>query len=275
MLKKSVYKVSVNEQERAMYTVGSEPYYQLVLVSGESGKRVLDSTDSEFKILDMVLLPPGCRCTWESNTGKEDIKVIMLAFDNFCLKESFLRQDFLSEMKTFISNDSNTYIFQDADIIEELKDDILSLTNSGNFESDISFLKILHKLSKSVYHLYASSSTSTHHDQCIYKAKNYIDNNFAKELTLADVAKYVYMSSSRFCSLFSQKMQITFQDYRTKVRIEESALMLQQWKKGDTINAIADNCGYPSVHNFRKAFRKIYGMTPTEYRDDRTKWQVE
>ena len=85
----------------------------------------------------------------------------------------------------------------------------------------------------------------------------------------------VYMSSSRFCSLFSQKMQITFQDYRTKVRIEESALMLQQWKKGDTINAIADNCGYPSVHNFRKAFRKIYGMPPTEYRDDRTKWQVE
>ena len=98
----------------------------------------------------------------------------------------------------------------------------------------------------------------------IEKAIEYIKIHFAERCSLKDVAGYAYLSPNHFSHLFKQEMNMTFQNYRDYIRIEE---VKRKMKNGeDKIKDIAYDCGYSSPKNFRRAFKKNCEMTPTEYR---------
>ncbi|MHC4488744.1 MAG: PocR ligand-binding domain-containing protein [Planctomycetota bacterium] len=56
----------------------------------------------------------------------------------------------------------------------------------------------------------------------IRPAINYIDANYDKHITLADIARVSYLSVSRLAHLFKEQMGITIIDYLTSVRIERA-----------------------------------------------------
>ena len=95
-------------------------------------------------------------------------------------------------------------------------------------------------------------------------AKEYIDNNYQKELTLSQVAKYIYLSDSYFAHSFKDKFGISPKSYILKVRIEASKELLE-----NTDTKIADvalSVGFSSQQRFNDIFRKHLGVTPLKYR---------
>ena len=98
----------------------------------------------------------------------------------------------------------------------------------------------------------------------IAKAIRYIETNLAKDFSLDAVAEHACLSKSHFCRLFRQKMGMTSQKYRDKVRVDKAKRMLEDGN--DNITNIAYDCGYSSHHEFRRVFKAICKMTPTEYR---------
>lgn len=98
----------------------------------------------------------------------------------------------------------------------------------------------------------------------VAKAKDYIRANVHRQLRLGEVAKASGYSVRHFCRLFSQATGTTFREHLIRVRIENSkALLCDKTKR---VREVMDAVGFQSGSHFNRAFRKIVGTSPTQYR---------
>jgi len=96
-------------------------------------------------------------------------------------------------------------------------------------------------------------------------AMRYIDTNYSvNDLSLDKVAEKFSVSSSYLSKLLKQEAGLSFIDYLTKYRIKKSICMMDDPKL--KIYEIAEAVGYNNQHYFCKAFKKLMGSAPTEYR---------
>ena len=95
-------------------------------------------------------------------------------------------------------------------------------------------------------------------------ARDYILLNYDKDITLSDVAKYVYLSDSYFAHSFKDQFGTSPKNYILKARIEASKEILAKTdlKVGD----IAAQVGFLSQQRFNDIFKKMEKITPLKYR---------
>jgi two-component system response regulator YesN len=98
----------------------------------------------------------------------------------------------------------------------------------------------------------------------IRPAINYIDANYDKHITLADIAKASHLSVSRLAHIFKEQMGITIIDYLTSVRIERAKQMLLATEQSCT--EICFQVGYNNQSYFSRTFKDLVGMTPRQFR---------
>lgn len=106
-------------------------------------------------------------------------------------------------------------------------------------------------------------NTQSGDEVVIRKAMDYINANYAMDLTREDVANAVFLSSAYFSRFFKQKTGMSFSDYLTTVRMQKAIELLGTKMK---INEIARKVGYQSRNRFFINFRQYTSYTPTEYR---------
>ncbi len=97
----------------------------------------------------------------------------------------------------------------------------------------------------------------------VNKAKQYIDENYMKELTLDDVSRVVNISSYYFSKVFKEETGENFIDYLTKLRIESAKKLLKTTNK--SMKEISAEVGYSDPNYFSRNFKKYTGKTPTDY----------
>ena len=102
------------------------------------------------------------------------------------------------------------------------------------------------------------------HMETIYKATDYVKRNYAKKITLDEVANHVFLSPSYFSKIFKQELNISFNNYLNQIRIENSKRLLLS----DEIDMlkISEMVGFEDQSYFSKVFKKITGVTPGKYR---------
>ncbi len=93
----------------------------------------------------------------------------------------------------------------------------------------------------------------------------YIDLNPADPMTLESLSAMAGMSPNYFSALFHKTSGITLWDYISARRIDRAIRLLTEDAPPNLID-VAAQCGYNNSANFNKAFKKITGMTPREYR---------
>jgi two-component system response regulator YesN len=98
----------------------------------------------------------------------------------------------------------------------------------------------------------------------IAKSIKYIHENFHRNISLDDVAKEVNMSYHYFSKFFKDSVGKNFVDYLTERRIEKSKEILKDGAV--SIKEVCYQIGYSDPNYFSKIFKKITGITPTEYR---------
>jgi AraC-like DNA-binding protein/ligand-binding sensor protein len=99
----------------------------------------------------------------------------------------------------------------------------------------------------------------------IARARIYIADQYAEELSLEQVAKQVNMSAFYFCKMFKKATGITFTDYLARIRVEKVKNLLLNPNK--RISEAAYEVGFQSLSQFNRVFRRIAGEAPTAYRD--------
>lgn len=101
--------------------------------------------------------------------------------------------------------------------------------------------------------------------QTITKARAYIAEHLAEEITLGQVARAAGMSIYYFCKMFKKEMGLTFTEYLARLRVETVKRMLLDPHK--RISEAAYDAGFQSLSQFNRVFRHFAGETPSNYRD--------
>jgi AraC-like DNA-binding protein len=106
----------------------------------------------------------------------------------------------------------------------------------------------------------------------IVKAKLFIDENFAENIDLDNIADTAFFSKFHFIRLFKKTYTKTPHQYLTSVRIERSKLLLQE---GMSIAEVCYTVGFDSVSSFTGLFKRTTGITPSAYRQERLRIREE
>lgn len=100
----------------------------------------------------------------------------------------------------------------------------------------------------------------------IRQAKEYIEGHLGEDLTLQSVARAMGVSASHFTRLFKEATGTTFIDYCIRRRIEWAKIYID---RGDKIQLVAEKVGYQNYSYFSKLFKRMTGMSPLEYKNQK------
>ncbi len=92
----------------------------------------------------------------------------------------------------------------------------------------------------------------------------YINDNLDSGLTLEALAKKCFYNPSYFSRLFKNKFNVSLVEYISNKRVEKALQLLTETDM--SIKEISTVCGFSNRSVFYRAFSKITGKTPTEYR---------
>lgn len=92
----------------------------------------------------------------------------------------------------------------------------------------------------------------------------FIDENLASDLSLYAVSQIAYFSPFHFHRVFKFVTGETLNEYVSRRRIEKSALDLLH--KNTTATEIAYKYGFSEISSFSRAFKKFYGISPSEFK---------
>lgn len=98
----------------------------------------------------------------------------------------------------------------------------------------------------------------------ITKAKAFIQEHQAEDISLTIVAKSVNTSTFYFCKMFKKVTGLNFTNYLSRVRIEKAKNLLLN--PNLRISEIAFEVGFQSLTHFNRVFKKVIGQSPTHYR---------
>lgn len=104
------------------------------------------------------------------------------------------------------------------------------------------------------------------------KVKKYIMENFHRDIGMDDAAKETNLSYHYFSKFFKDSTGKSFVEYLTELRVDKSRELLRD--TNDSIKEICYKIGYSDPNYYCKIFKKVTGMTPTEYRDNQQSGEV-
>lgn len=93
---------------------------------------------------------------------------------------------------------------------------------------------------------------------------SFIQADYDRELTIEDIASACAISASECIRCFRATINTTPIAYLKSYRLQQAAIKLQLTT--DKISVIAESCGFQEMSYFARAFKEVYGCTPSEYR---------
>jgi two-component system, response regulator YesN len=103
------------------------------------------------------------------------------------------------------------------------------------------------------------------HRTFVMLAQGYIDGHYGEsELSLEEVAAAVQVSPGYLSRLLKHETGFSFVDYLTRVRINKAVQIMSD--PAVKVYEVAEAVGYQSQHYFSRAFKRVFGRSPVEYR---------
>ena len=94
----------------------------------------------------------------------------------------------------------------------------------------------------------------------------YIEQSYANPLlNLSQMAQDFGMTENFLYYFFRTRMQKSFAQYLEDKRLEKAQALIAENTK-ESLSALAERCGYANTQTFRRAFKKRYGLTPSEFK---------
>jgi two-component system, response regulator YesN len=141
---------------------------------------------------------------------------------------------------------------------------VYNLYHAENINEIKSFLL---RMLENLFVIIMNQQNITSTNSKIKSALHYIHLNFTKDITLEEVAAEVDLNSSYFSRLFKDETGMTFVIYVNKCRIDKAINYIKN--TGLKNYEISELVGYNNVEYFNTMFKKMLGMTPTEYKSTR------
>jgi len=108
------------------------------------------------------------------------------------------------------------------------------------------------------------NSQTNYNNLLVKRVIEYLKENIYNNITLTDAAEFVYISPNHLSKIFKQNMGETFINYVVNLKMNEAKKLLKN--SSFKIYEISEKLGYKDVNYFSKNFKRIFNVTPSEYR---------
>ena len=169
----------------------------------------------------------------------------------------------------FIELNISVYILDDTDKIWRLREQSkLVKKMKENADESLNVKKYYLTQDERLKEILNSDLNDVNNNITVIKlAKDYIINNYNKNISLKDVADEVYLSQNYLSELFKKEIGEGFYDFLSKYRIKKAKEVLLTTNL--KVYEIAQMVGYNDSITFGRAFKKITGTTPNNFRNNR------
>lgn len=98
----------------------------------------------------------------------------------------------------------------------------------------------------------------------LFDIKKYLDMHYPDKITLDDLSERFFVNKFYLTRIFKEQFGITLNNYLLQIRITHAKRLLRFTDK--TVETIGMECGMSTVHYFSRMFKKVEGISPSDYR---------
>jgi len=210
----------------------------------------------EFKSGDIVVYNSGV--FHEETSADEELSILFFAVDN--LHISGLKKGSLVPEEACPVIPAGSY----DDVLKQL----LSVMVDELTKKEAHYKAISNNIATMfcyyILRLYDIKAENPHHTDLCNRAKQYIEENYSKDISLDKIAGSIYTSKYHFMRIFKDIMGISPMKYLLDIRLHAAKEFLANTDM--SITDIAGEVGYENPLTFSRVFKNSENISPTEYR---------
>ena len=231
-----------------------------IILQGES----LYLIDNEWRTVrsgDILLFNPGVDHAEKQllNTYSHQLHI---GIRNFKL-HGFAQNHFPTTQSLLSMQDSQLKIFDKAwQLIEEFNQQQTNFNLMGKalvMEMMILILRILEKKERLSDETQASQNDRMH--QVVQLIMTYMENNYAKDISIEQLATLYYVSPTYLSKIFKDLTGVSPINYLIQIRLKKAHELLTT--DDLTVKEVAKAVGYEDAYHFSKSFKKHFGTSPS------------
>ena len=182
--------------------------------------------------------------------------------------ESLIYQKFVLP---FLNSSLDYYIFSNSQewqekILFEMQELIqISRNEKNELQISIQLQKIWALITSNIICSQKTQNVNSSSIARLQMMMQYIHLNYTKSISLLEIAKAGEVSISTALNLFRNILNTSPVNYLICYRLKKATLLLTNTEK--KVSAISIETGFSNTDYFCKTFKRIYSLTPTEYRN--------
>ena len=250
------------------FTIGNhtQSCYELSYIVSGKGTYIHQGVPYPVKEGDVFLCIPG-----EQHDGRADtVDPFRYFYIGFGFAGALDDDDMLTHVKRMFEQ-AQKPIVQDKFGIQEpfisIFNELINLKNYSTFMIKTYLYQIIvlgyRDFFDSWEKEYMPQSNYDEKEKIVYEVINYIDANLCRIIDLPSIAEELGYSYSHLSHVFSRKIGLTIKEYYDSERFKKAIEWLKESKY--SITTIAEKLQYRTIHTFSKAFRRTFGISPSEY----------
>jgi AraC-like DNA-binding protein len=277
-------KINNSESESFFHKLVEEPYFsapwhfhpevEIFLVLEGTGTRYVGDGISNFNPGDLAIIGANTPHVWSSSEDyyQKDLtrmsKGICIQFEEIFWGNHFSELPELIRIKELFQNAKRGIRFKN-EIKSEIREKLIALPSTMGMKRLMLLLEILDLMATTKNYKYLSSPNykpaviNTEDLGRIEKIYQYVLKNFTMEIQLEDVSALINLSPQSFCRYFKSRTNKVFFTFLNEVRIGHACKLLIE--NNQNVAQICYESGFNHLSNFNRQFKKIKGMTPSEF----------
>jgi AraC-like DNA-binding protein len=247
------------------------PEYELVLNIKSNGTRIIGDSVELFDQYDMVFIAGNIPHSWNyyrQNNTLPDNHGIIVNFKLESIGDGLLSQHEMRCLKELLNEAERGIVFSIEDS-KKAENYLIQMINNKGIDKMIDFFNIIKILCSSEKRAFLCSENyklvfDERGNKRMSDVYTYIRENYFKPIPLEKIAKIAKMSPFAFSRYFKKNCGAGFIEYLNRVRTNKACYLLRETEY--QVHDIARECGFASISNFNKQFRKSEGISPRDYR---------
>ncbi len=270
------FKIPKPLDEHLIVQVDKEPIFynklhqheeiQISYIVNGNGKLLVGDSIHQFSTGDIYVIGSNLPHVFKSIPGQIDAHMITVFFTKKSFGAVFFNLPYFKDLGDFFANATGG--FKITSNQKQIAQQLIEIQSNQKLKLFISFLELIEELSKATTEplstfIYSKTLSSTEGER-LQDIFDFVFKNFQQPISLDEIAKMACMTPNAFCRFFKQRTDKTFFQFLIELRVAHACQLLIS-NKELTVNMIAELSGFNSISNFNKKFKKIKGITPTQY----------
>ncbi|HLP71731.1 MAG TPA: AraC family transcriptional regulator [Bacteroidales bacterium] len=247
------------------------PEYELILNIRSNGTRIIGDSVELFDKYDMVLIAgniPHCWNYYKRDNELPEKHGIILHFKLSSIGDALLSQHEMNGFRKLLLESERGIAFPDEDARKAEKF-LVQMTNDTGIDKMIDFFNLMRILVSSEKRTFICSENyklayDERGNKRMADVYTFIRENYFRQISLGKVSKIAKMTPVAFSRYFKENSGAGFVEYLNRTRTNKACYLLRETEY--QVHEIATECGFGSISNFNKQFRKAEGFSPKEYR---------